>query len=136
MPTFIVEIRDGDDRWLLEWSTVVDAPVTFGMSEDAFRAYYREEYGRHGYENEFEQRMARVRASGTSHRGGESPLDLMRFNRAGHHETQATPTEIVEWYCRRQEEPPEGVGHRHEYDKATDAEVPCAICAAAFEAKP
>ena len=33
------------DGYYMEWSTVVDAPVTWGMSLAAFQDYYLQEYG-------------------------------------------------------------------------------------------
>lgn len=46
----------------LEWSTVVDAPVTFGMTLEEFREHYREQYGAASMA-ELEQRLARVEGS-------------------------------------------------------------------------
>jgi hypothetical protein len=41
MGRFICKFEDKDDVYYLEWSTVVDAPVTFGMSLEEFKEYYR-----------------------------------------------------------------------------------------------
>lgn len=65
MPHYIIELRDGDARWLLEWSTVVDAPITFGMSEPEFLAYYREQHGERALAG-LPERLARVAKAGTS----------------------------------------------------------------------
>lgn len=46
------------------WSTEISAPITPGLSEDAFRAYYQAEYGKRGSEG-LEQRMLRARERGT-----------------------------------------------------------------------
>ena len=54
------------DRYL-EWSTIVDAPVTYGMPLDEFTAYYRDQYGAEGM-RALPERMARVEAKGTSDR--------------------------------------------------------------------
>jgi len=91
MGRFIVEIRnpeDDADRRLLEWSTVVDAPVTYGMREDEFTDYYQAEYGNEGM-RELPARMARVREKGTSAYDDESWEDTaLVCNRAGPDETQ------------------------------------------------
>lgn len=55
MGRYILKIKDH----YLEWSTVVDAPVTFGMLLPEFKEYYRDEYGRDGY-RELKHRLERV----------------------------------------------------------------------------
>lgn len=88
MPKHIVKIRD---RYF-EWSTVVDAPVTYGMTLDELREHVREEYGNSGLEA-LPRRLERVERKGSSaHRGD---LDsLLRVNRAGDRESHATEAEI------------------------------------------
>jgi hypothetical protein len=92
MGRFIVEIRnpeDDADRRLLEWSTIVDAPVTYGMDEAEFTTYYRSEYGNDGM-REFPSRMARVREKGTSAYDDDSwESTALVCNRAGPDETRA-----------------------------------------------
>jgi hypothetical protein len=91
MPKFIVEIRNPDndsDRRLVEWSTVVDAPVTYGMAEPEFMEYYRTEYGDSGMCG-LDARMSRVRKTGTSSYGDRSWTDTIAANRAGPNETHA-----------------------------------------------
>lgn len=104
MPRYIVELRDGDDRWLLEWSSVVDAPVSFGMTSEEFNAYYQEEYGKEGM-RDLDQRLERVWKKGTSAHLYDSAEELVSFNRAGPNETSLSVEDIIEWYCRRKEEP-------------------------------
>lgn len=48
MPRYICKLQDGDTAYYMEWSTVVDAPVTFGMTLEEFMEHYREEYGKRG----------------------------------------------------------------------------------------
>jgi len=42
--------KTGHDVYF-EWSTIVDGPVTYGMTLEEFKAYYKDEYGRHGMES-------------------------------------------------------------------------------------
>jgi hypothetical protein len=100
MPRFIVEIRNPDDesdRRLLEWSTVVDAPVTYGMTEAQFRASYREEYGSRGMLG-LDARLERVRQHGTSCVEPCTVEYLTAGNRAGPNETCADAALIWRLY--------------------------------------
>lgn len=89
----------------MEWSTVVDAPVTFGMSLEEFKKHYKEEYGSSGM-IELEERLKRVENNGTS---GHPPFGnlegLLSSNRAGANETHMEREDIIEYYCRQQKEP-------------------------------
>ena len=64
-----------------EWSTVVDGPTTYLMTEKALEEYILAEYGEEGLK-ELPQRMERVRQTGCSMRGWNK-ADLLGFNRAG-----------------------------------------------------
>lgn len=79
-----------------EWSTVVDAPVTYGMSLDEFKEYYKRQYGESSMQ-ELEYRLERVDKNGVS---GLPPYDrlesYMEYNRAGENETVATKEQIIE----------------------------------------
>jgi hypothetical protein len=89
MPTYIVKLsKDGVDRYF-EWSTVVDAPTTYGMALDEFREYYREHYGESGME-QLPGRLARVEKTGCSayHDSVES---LLQGNRCAEWEPKAFP---------------------------------------------
>ncbi len=89
-------IRIGE--YYLEWSTVVDAPVTYGMSLDDFKMYYRRQYGEQGMEG-LPARLERVAANGTSWQSGESTEDTIQGNRAGPQETTLTKKQIYRAYC-------------------------------------
>ena len=101
MPTTIIKLPcDGQDYYL-EWSSVVDAPVTYGMTLDEFKSYYRAEYGNQGMER-LEERMKRVEETGTSDRLSRKPVkEWVKFNRAGDKETQITYDKIVDKYVRK-----------------------------------
>ena len=97
MPRFLVALRRDNEIRYIEWSTVVDAPVTYGMTRDELEAYIREEYGREG-ERALPARLARLDAKGTSSHIYDSADDVMSVNRAGPDETELTPAEIVAAY--------------------------------------
>jgi hypothetical protein len=93
MPRYIVKLDD----WYLEWSTIVDAPVTEGMSLDDFRAHYLRQYGLQG-ESQLFERLERVEKNGTS--ALDETLDgILSCNRAGPDEAELTKDEIIKAYC-------------------------------------
>lgn len=100
MPSYILKLNDH----YLEWSTIVDAPVTFGMTLEEFQDYYRQRYGEHDFER-LSERLKRVEEKGTSSINDKNVDDTISFNRAGPKESCLSREEIVEWYCRRKEEP-------------------------------
>lgn len=102
MPSYIVKL----DRKYLVWSTISDAPETYGMTLDDFREYYREKYGSDGMQR-LPERLARVDAKGTSAIDDDCANDTIWLNRAGPKETKLHVDEIVEFYVRRGEEPTE-----------------------------
>lgn len=95
MGRFIVKVKD----YYLEWSTVTDSPVTFGMEKATFVRYYRAEYGRGGL-RALEKRLERVEEHGSSaHESDGWPPDLFKGNRAGPDESSLTEDEIYRAYC-------------------------------------
>ena len=101
MPRIICKVQDGDTPYYFEWSTIVDAPVTYGMSLDDFKAHYRDQYGEDGMRG-LDDRLKRVELKGVSSMMDDDSLqDLVAYNRAGEDETCLTLEQIVEWYCRR-----------------------------------
>ncbi len=96
MGTFIVKLHD----YYFEWSTIVDAPVTFGMTPDEFTEYYREEYGKKGMQ-ELPARLERVEKHRTSSYDSETPEDIFLCNRAGPNESKLSAAEIYKAYCLR-----------------------------------
>jgi hypothetical protein len=100
MPRYIVRLDDGGTAYYLEWSTIVDAPVTSGMTLDQFTTWYGEEYGRAGLE-ELPPRLERVNQTGVSRAWRGSTVDnLIRCNRAGKDETCLTREQIIDHYIR------------------------------------
>lgn len=110
MARTIIKLSEGEQSWYLEFSSVVDAPVTDGMSLEEFKEYYRDEYGRSSME-EMEKRLAEVEAKGTSSRMYDSAEAVLRYNRAGVNETQLTIQQIIDHYCKRIGDPPMGTKH-------------------------
>lgn len=99
MPRYIIKLTDGDDSWYMEWSTIVDAPVTPGCSLEEFKDWYLGEYGRKGFE-ELPERLKRVEKTGTS--SLVSTLKgIIEGNRAGNNETCLTKEQLIDKYCRR-----------------------------------
>jgi hypothetical protein len=98
MAHFICKIVEENQLWYFEWSTVVDAPITFGMSLEEFKKYYKEEYGRKGMDD-LEQRLERVEEKGTSSRIHKSVDDLIDYNRAGQRGSSLSRQQLIDVYC-------------------------------------
>lgn len=100
MPTYIIKI----ENYYLEWSTIVDAPISYGASLEEFRQYYQ---GKYGSEGMLDERLKRVEKSGCS--AYHYDLDtLISCNRAGKDETCLTKEQIYQSYCLREMDPPIG----------------------------
>lgn len=98
MSSFIIKIKDQ----YLEWSTIVDAPVTFGMELKHFKRYYQKSNGTNGMSH-FQERIDRADKTGSS---GYPPYNtlwsIIVGNRAGPNESELTEDEIYQAYCLRQ----------------------------------
>jgi hypothetical protein len=94
MSRYIVKIKD----YYLDWSTIVDAPITFGLVLEEFNKYYKEEYGRVGMLN-LPERLNVADKKGTSALDYDDLEDLVTFNRAGPEESCLTLDEIYSAYC-------------------------------------
>lgn len=123
----IFKLVDDDKReWFLEWSTIVDAPVTYGMSLDALREYVKDKYGSEGLA-ELPERLARVEQRGHSFHGdseGEDVIGLIAINRAGLNETMLTYRQMVDVYCHRK---PAVRGHECDYGVGGECRDGCAF---------
>lgn len=97
MPNYIIKLDD----YYLEWSTIVDAPISWGMKLEEFKKYYKEFYVLS--DSNLEDRLKRVEEKGTSAFLGKLD-DVIKNNRAGKNETCLTKEEIIEWYCIKKEE--------------------------------
>lgn len=90
MPRYIVKI---EGRYF-EWSTIVDAPVSYGMSREELGAHILASYGRQAL-RDLPERLQRVDRNGTSALDGTTLDDLIAFNRAGENEAHADVAEIL-----------------------------------------
>ena len=97
MGKIICKLPNGN---FLEWSTVVDAPVSPAMPREQFDQYVKVMYGQNYYENEHFDRMKFVLKHGTSSRvpAPTSFEELIEGNRAGPDENSLTLDEIVAAY--------------------------------------
>lgn len=91
MPRYTVKLTDGKDNkeYYLVWSTIVDAPVTYGMSKENYMEWYKEEYGRIALEEwlQGKRNMADIE-------------EFLNYNRAGENEEQLDKEGILNKYCR------------------------------------
>lgn len=97
----IVKLTDDEKNdWFLEWSTVVDAPVTYGMTLKDFTEHYIEEFGETG-ERELAPRLERVARNGHSFLGDHhgDVINVIGGNRAGQNGTELTYRQLVAAYC-------------------------------------
>lgn len=92
MGKFIIQIKDK----YFEWSTIVDAPVTFGMSHEELFNYIKREQGEQGLRL-LPMRLERVNQKGTSAIGSTID-DLISGNRAGINENKLSIDEIYDLY--------------------------------------
>lgn len=103
MPKYIAKFGE----LYCEWSTVVDAPISYLVPLDEFRAYYRAQYGGNGMKD-LPDRLARVEMYGTSCLHGQTAADLFSCNRAGANESELrTVAELIAAYGPSAE-PPHG----------------------------
>ncbi len=98
MSRFLIKLANEEKSWYLEWSTVVDAPVTRFDSLEELKEYYQAEYGRSAM-YELDKRLARVEEKGTSSFIHESADDLISYNRAGQNGTCLSKEQIIKYYC-------------------------------------
>lgn len=82
----------------LVWSSIVDAPITNGLSLVQLKRWIRTRYGTEGL-NELPSRLERVEAHGTSAHGDKSAIDTIWLNRAGPDESILTIVGIYRHYC-------------------------------------
>jgi len=90
-----------EDRYII-WSTIVDAPITFGMTLEELTEYVRDESGRRGIE-ELKSRLERVELRGTSSMLDRSAVDTVWLNRAGAGETCMSVEQLTEYFVRKRD---------------------------------
>jgi hypothetical protein len=82
------------------WSTVVDAPISYGMTLNELKDYVGGEYGVQGLRH-LKERLKKVEKHGTSMIDDASLEDTISLNRAGDNESEITADEIYEKYTLR-----------------------------------
>lgn len=93
---YICKINTGGKDRYFEWSTVSDAPITYGMSIEEFRRYYQRTYGEEGMQW-LEKWMPNIEAGGCSF-PGVTLDELIRSNRAGTNEKKLTKRQLIVKY--------------------------------------
>jgi len=88
----------------LEWSSIVDAPVSYWMTRSELEETVRREYGNEGL-RALRGRLERVDAKGTSAFRDEDADDTIWLNRAGPKEAPLHREEIIEFFVRRKVDP-------------------------------
>ena len=103
MPHYIIKhtLPDGEDRYLC-WSTIVDAPITYGVTRDELRGFWFARWGVAGA-LDFDRRVA---AGGDP----ETLEYIWSVNRAGADETRISVAQIVDFYIVRRGEGERPVG--------------------------
>lgn len=94
MPLYIIKLK----KYYLEWSSVVDAPITYGMTLAEFKKYYKKKYGSNSMTN-LEERLKRVEKNGTSCQLGDTIKDFISTNRAGNRGGKLSEKDLIENYC-------------------------------------
>lgn len=98
MPKYILKIDTKPEPKYLEWSTIVDAPTTYGVTLDEFKYYYLKRYGTEGFKD-LQERLDRADKTGSSCAYGTTLEDTISGNRAGPNETELSLEQIIETYC-------------------------------------
>jgi len=88
--SFLVKLPcDGEDYYL-EWSSIMDASNTVGMTLEELEVYYKDEYGKAGL-RELPHHLKRASAM----------VERLIYNRAGVGGSQLTLDEIADKYIRQ-----------------------------------
>lgn len=88
-------LASGEDRYLV-WSSIVDAPITFGGTLKQLRDFWRKDYGERGLED-LEVTIA-LGVQTWPERGMRSVADMAGCNRAGLDETRLSAAQIIDYY--------------------------------------
>jgi len=109
MGRYIVKLEHEGIAYYLEWSKVVDAPVSYGMPLDEFKEYCKNLYGESGMRGLLYS-LARVEAKGVSAIDYANVEELTGFNRAGEKQTCLSLEQIIDYYVIRRGEGDRPVG--------------------------
>lgn len=98
MPRFTLRLDTPRGQRFMEWSTVVDAPVTWGVPLREYKRYYKERYGSDGMKH-LATVLADIERTGAATAFGETAEQAVLCNRAGRGETGLTLQQIIEHWC-------------------------------------
>lgn len=98
MGKYLIKLDGREGSFYLEWSTVVDAPITTGMSLDELREYIKEEYGQQGTRH-LDERLTHLDQKGTSAFDQPDLDSVIGFNRAGPNEGHLSKRQLYLSHC-------------------------------------
>lgn len=100
----VIKVDNGGEERFLVWSSIVDAPVTFGCTADEVMQFFLDRAARDARESA-ERALSEARDPQLSRQWEARLEDVVVVNRAGPGEAALTADEIVEFYVRRQTMP-------------------------------
>ena len=110
MSHFIMKLDVDDAEQFLIWSTIVDAPVSYGMNEAELTEWCRHEYGDKEIDSgSHQKRVDRCRKNGTSSMLGNTAEGLIEINHAGPKGAKLSREEFIDVYCRKRHAPKSGL---------------------------
>lgn len=89
----LIKLTHDKKDYYLEWSSIVDAPITWGMSLEELKKYIKDKYGNEGL-RELSYRLERLDLENNHRIEG-----IISYNRSGKNETKMTIKEIINKYC-------------------------------------
>lgn len=107
MGQYIVKLKEH----YLVWSSIVDAPISRGMTLTQLKRWTRRAYGQWGMD-ELPARLERVDRKGTSAMRDTNAVDTIWLNRAGPDESCLTIVGIYRHFCLGEEIKPEWIVSR------------------------
>lgn len=96
MPRYIIKLTKKKIDYYLEYSTVVNSPITHGMTFEEFEKYYYQQYGLNS-KQEFIARMQRAKETGTS-AFLDSLSYLISVNKCGENGKRLSKKEFIKKY--------------------------------------
>jgi hypothetical protein len=84
------------DGKFMEWTSVSDGPASLLLTEEQFRRYWREEYGRARW-HELAEILLTVKKNGTTARG-YTVDKIIKNNRAGKNDNPLTKQQLIDCY--------------------------------------
>lgn len=98
MPSFLIKLTNKKKDYFLEWSTIVDAPITYGLSLHELKGYIKERYGTEGLKD-LSSRLERVQEKGHSAFSNRSLKEIIIPNRAGKNERSLSIEGLIRKFC-------------------------------------